>query len=80
MICPLFTARIRSMGQGNVFTDVCHSVQKGGLHSHQEADPSPEGRRSTGGRYASYWNAYLLNMQLQLGLDSKGQFTQRGND
>ena len=35
----------RSLGQGNVFTPVCHSV-----HS---------GHRS--GRYASNWNAYLLN-------------------
>ena len=29
---PIFTARERSLGQGNVFTIVCHSVQGGGLH------------------------------------------------
>ena len=26
----IFTARNRSLGQGNVFTPVCHSVHKGG--------------------------------------------------
>ena len=28
----LFTALKRSLGQGNIFTSVCHSVYKGGLH------------------------------------------------
>ena len=27
--------------------------------------PSPEDKRSTGGRYASYWNAYLFNVSFQ---------------
>ena len=47
-------------GEGNVFTGVCHSVHKG-MHTppsppHQWMLPS-EDRRSTSGRYASYWNA-----------------------
>ena len=44
IVIIIFTARKRSLGQGNVFTPVCHSV-----HS---------GHRS--GRYVSYRNAYLL--------------------
>ena len=29
MVLVIFTARKRSLGQGNVFTHVCHSVRKG---------------------------------------------------
>ena len=28
--CSFFTARKRSLGQGNIFTPVCHSVHRGG--------------------------------------------------
>ena len=28
---PIFTARKRSLGQGNIFTPVCHSVHRGGM-------------------------------------------------
>ena len=28
----IFTARKRSLGQGNIFTPVCHSVHRGGWH------------------------------------------------
>ena len=28
----IFTARKRSFGQGNIFTPVCHSVHRGGMH------------------------------------------------
>ena len=28
----IFTARKRSLGQGNIFTPVCHSVHRGGVH------------------------------------------------
>ena len=28
----LITARKRSLGQGNIFTPVCHSVHRGGMH------------------------------------------------
>ena len=45
----VFTARKRSLGQGNVFTPVCHSV-----HS---------GNRS--GRYASYRNACLFHSSVE---------------
>ena len=29
-VCRIFTARKRSLGQGNMFTPVCHSVHRGG--------------------------------------------------
>ena len=29
--CIIFTARKRSLGQGNIFTPVCHSVHGGGM-------------------------------------------------
>ena len=46
----------------NVFTHVCLS-RKGGLPSHNAMGRPPYiGRQSTSGRYASYWNASLLNM------------------
>ena len=28
----IITARKRSLGQGNIFTPVCHSVHRGGVH------------------------------------------------
>ena len=31
MKCFLFTARKRNLGQGNIFTPVCHSVHRGGV-------------------------------------------------
>ena len=53
--------------EGYVFTGVCLStgvcIQRGGLHLGGWADPPPigyYGTRSTSGRYASYWNAFLL--------------------
>ena len=72
----IFTARKRSLGQGNVFTCVCHSV-RGGLHSGRGPPPTgiciqggtvgqtPPGIWdtriwSTSGRYASHWNAFLF--------------------
>ena len=59
----IFTARERSLGQGNTFTSVCHSVHReggsasGGRDTHGIVRDS---MRSTSGRYASYWNAFLL--------------------
>ena len=83
-----FTARKRSLGQGNIFAPVCHSVQGGtcpgtptpqqvqlpgrysppagtppGRYTPQAGTPPAAmhaGIRSTSGRYASYWNAFLL--------------------
>ena len=94
----------RSCGQGNIFTPVCHSVDRGGLPPARENPPchgepplpgrTPPARenppclpgrpprdqtppppgpdpppweadcsiRSTSGRYASYWNAFLFCM------------------
>ena len=93
----LITARKRSLGQGNLFTPVCHSVHRGRGSAQTpwmqtppgcrapELSRSPKlGRpprcrptrswaeppdadpllRSTSGRYASYWNAYLLYLSL----------------
>ena len=78
----IFTARKRSLGQGNVFTPVCHSINRGvgfpacitghmtsGGSASREwvciqrvGRPPPQhyGIRSTSGRYASYWNAFLF--------------------
>ena len=70
-VCVI-TVRKRSLGQGNFFTPVCDSVHSGGVVSAPlhagihppgpEADTPPPGYyriRSTSGRYASYWNAFL---------------------
>ena len=80
----LITARKRSLGQGNIFTPVCHSVQSGGV---LQGGVLPGGAWSRGvpgpgggcllpgvpggdppgyccGRYASYWNAFLLKIGL----------------
>ena len=113
----IFNARKRSLGQGNVFTPVCHSVHRGegGLSNPPMqipqgwadpldaepprcrppglgrppagwADPQRAGQtphpppiRSTSGRYASYWNAYLfkagVNLQMShLGLETSPVF------
>ena len=58
-LLALFTARKRSLGQGNIFRSVCQEFCPGGgggvwsrgcvLHD-----------RYCCGRYASYWNAFLL--------------------
>ena len=53
---PIVIAHKRSFGQGNVFTHFCDSVHK--------EEVSVQGvsvtRRWKSGRYASYWNAFLL--------------------
>ena len=66
----LITARKRSLGQGNVFTNVCHSVHGGwgrgclplgptGIHPPGHT-PGRDGHWSR--RCASYWNAFLFNI------------------
>ena len=53
------------LGQGNIFAPVCYSVHGGGVPgqvSPGRYTPPREihaGIRSTSGRYASYWNAFL---------------------
>ena len=49
----IFTARKRSLGQGNIFTPVCHSVHRGGLpkcmmgyHPPDQASPRPGAPRT----------------------------------
>ena len=68
------TARKRSLGQGNIFTCVCHSVHGGGVRGCGGVCGYREGMRgcwagacighdeigSMSGRYASYWNAFLF--------------------
>ena len=56
----------RNFGQGNIFTPVCHSFcSQGGCGPPGPDRPPPPpgaadtGIRSTFGRYASYWNAFL---------------------
>ena len=51
----------RSFGQGNIFTSVC--LSRGGCVVSNFSGGSPTGIRSTFGRYASYWNAFLLFIQ-----------------
>ena len=51
----------RSCGQGHIFTPVCHSVHRGGLPQCMLGYQPPPGKRSTSGRYASYWNAFLFH-------------------
>ena len=72
----VITARKRSLGRGNIFTPVCHSVHRG--------VPPPGGGASSGGgvlppggclvetprdgyccgRYASYWNTFLFTLMI----------------
>ena len=67
---PILLPPTTKLGQGYVFTRVCHSVH-GGVASVHADTPPPEQTPPTGssacweiwatsGRYASYWNAYLL--------------------
>ena len=75
----VFLPAATKLGQGNVFTGVCDSVHRGGclpqcmLGYHpaplqQSWHPPPQeadcGIQSTSGRYASYWNAFLVEIQL----------------
>ena len=62
----LVTVRKRSLGQGKVFTLVCHSVQGvwGGVSVRGvSVRETPHTVKS--GRYESYWNALLLSMRKQ---------------
>ena len=54
----IITARRRSLGQDNVFTVVCHSFCSDRLPWTE----TPLMVKS--GRYASYWNAFLLRIEL----------------
>ena len=86
----IFTTRKWSLGQGNIFAPVCHSVHRGeylgrytpslgryislgryplqagtppGRYTPQAGSPPTSvhaGIRSTSGRYAFYWNAFLF--------------------
>ena len=65
-----FTARKRSLGQGNIFAPVCHSVHRGGLGWGVPAPGGPGGDTPRDGyccgRYASYWNAFLSLLKFLL--------------
>ena len=58
----IFTTRKQSLGQGNVFTPVCHSVHREGwfprMHhrSHDQGDLHPEGVCIQGGLHPG-WSA-----------------------
>ena len=67
----IITARIRSLGQGNVFTPVCQVILfTGGVHplvTHAPQADTPILRDGNcSGWYASYWNAFLLTFVLTL--------------
>ena len=53
---PIFTARKRSLGQGNIFTPVCHSVQggRGGVRGRVRTCLHAQGACMAGGR-AWWW-------------------------
>ena len=53
-----------NLRKGNVFTPVCDSVHRGGVHPPGRHRPPPDGHCS--GRYASYWNAFLWKLVLIL--------------
>ena len=62
-----------TLREGNVYTGVCLFTGESAFpQCHGQADtPPPEGRppaqiRSTGGWYASYWNAYLFNFNVDI--------------
>ena len=97
LITKVITARKRSLGQGNVFTHVCHSVQGGSLYDVSscldvwchvpsgvggslslvpcsfgggslsgrllDRDLPPLPRTIKSERYASYWNAFLFEVE-----------------
>ena len=44
LVKAIFTARKRSLGQGNIFTPVCHSVHRGGSASVHDGIPPPPSR------------------------------------
>ena len=64
----IYYCRKRRLGQGNVFTPSCLFTGAGGGMPNPPPGcrppgcrPLPPEIRSTSGRYASYWNAYLLS-------------------
>ena len=62
--CQLLSPATK-LRQSNVFTPVFHPVHREGSATHphpQQTPPCPVhgGIRSTSGRYASYWNAFLF--------------------
>ena len=79
---PIFTARKRSLGQGNIFRSVCQEfcphgggassrgcfLLGGGGASSRGAWWRPSQDGYCCGRYASYWNTFLSNFILALSL------------
>ena len=49
LLFVFFTARKRSLGQGNIFTPVCHSVHGGGMHGERGACMVKGGMHGWGG-------------------------------
>ena len=68
----IFLPVATKLGQGNVFTAVCDSVNGGGRQTPPQKQTPPKkqtpptGILSMSGRYASYWNASLLKYQFSL--------------
>ena len=64
-------ARKRSLGQGNIFTRVCHSVQGSGSVEGGGLCLGGRGVSVTvtygtvkSGRYTTYWNAFLFEKEI----------------
>ena len=71
----IFTGRKRSLGQGNVFTPVCHSVHRGGLHP---GGLHPGGSASRGGRQTPSPNRILRDSQRAGGTNPTGMHSCHG--
>ena len=54
-ILPIITARKRSLGQGNIFAPVCHSVHRGGVYPSMHPNQvHPLGSYTSSGRYTAW--------------------------
>ena len=64
----IFTARKRSLGQGNIFTPVCHSVHRGGGGVVSQHAPGSHYIRSyTGAATQLVWRQHTGNIKCMMG-------------
>ena len=64
----IFTARKRSLGQGNIFTPVCHSVHRGGVGLVSQHAPGSHYIRScTGAATQLVWRQHTGNIKCMMG-------------
>ena len=63
----LITPRKRSLGQGNIFTPVCHSVHRGCVCVSQHAPGSHYIRSCTGADTQLVWRQHTGNIECMMG-------------